>query len=343
VLPAATGSPLLPAQGGIVVPALVVACSPTPVATVPCTVGIDVSQDVLDVALYPTGTPFQVANDGAGHADLVAHLADTVPTVIALEATGGYERGVVAALVAAQLPVVVLNPRQVRSFADATGQLAKTDRLDAAVLAHYAAALHPAPRPIPDAAQQELAALVGRRQDLLMMRMAEQQRLRTLPPTLAGPVREHIQWLRDQLKAVEATISARIAAHPQWQADSRLLQTMKGVGPIVSATLVARLPELGRLGRSQIAKLVGVAPLARDSGKTRGKRRCTGGRADVRTALYLAALVASRFNPVIRAFYQRLVAAGKLKKVALVACAHKLLTILNAMLRDRTPWRLPMA
>ena len=316
--------------------------SSRPVAP-PCTVGIDVCQDALDVAVRPGGTSRRVPNDAAGHAILVAHLRALSPTVVALEASGGYERGVVAALVAAHLPVAVLNPRQVRAFAQACGQLAKTDRLDAAVLAHYAAALHPEPRPIPDAAQQELAALVGRRQDLLAMRIAEQHRLRTIPPTLAAPIREHIQWLRDQLRAVETAIATRIAAQPQWQADSALLQTMKGVGPIVSATLVARLPELGRLNRRQLAKLVGVAPLARDSGKTRGKRRCAGGRADVRTALYLAALVASRFNPSIRAFYQRLVGAGKPKKVALVACAHKLLTILGALLRDRTPWRPPIA
>jgi transposase len=320
----------------------VVSSSRAPLA-VPTTVGIDVSQDALDVVVRPAGTHRRVANDAAGHAELVMYLGATPPTVIALEASGSYERSVVAALVAADLPVVVLNPHQVRAFARATGQLAKTDRLDAAVLAHYAEALRPEPRPIPDAAQQELAALVGRRQDLLAMRIAEQHRLRTLPATLAGPVREHIQWLRDQLKQVETAIMERIAAQPRWQADSALLQTMKGVGPIISATLVARLPELGQLNRRQIAKLVGVAPLARDSGKTRGKRRCTGGRADVRTALYLGALVATRYNPVIRAFYQRLVAAGKPTKVALVACAHKLLTILNAMLRDRTPWRLPMA
>lgn len=175
------------------------------------------------------------------------------------------------------------------------------------------------------------------------MRIAEQHRLRPLPPTLTEPVREHIAWLRTQLKTVETAISTRIAAQPQWQADSQLLQTMKGVGPIISATLIARLPELGQLSRQQIAKRVGVAPLAHDSGKTRGKRRCVGGRADVRTALYLGALVATRFTPTIRAFYQRLVGAGNPKKVAWVAGAHKLLTILNAMLRDRTPWRAPMA
>jgi transposase len=315
----------------------------SPSVAVPVTVGIDVSQDALEVVVRPAGTHQRVANDAPGHAELIASLRAMPPTIVALEASGSYARGVVAALVAADLPVAVLNPHQVRAFARATGQLAKTDRLDAAVLAHYAEALRPEPRPIPDAAQQELAALVGRRQDLLAMRIAEQHRLRTLPATLAGPVREHIQWLRDQLKTVEAAITERIAAQPQWQADSALLQTMKGVGPIISATLVARLPELGRLNRRQIAKLVGVAPLAHDSGKHRGKRHCAGGRADVRTALYLGALVATRYNPVIRVFYQRLVGAGKPKKVALVACAHKLLTILGAMLRDRTPWRPPMA
>ncbi len=312
-------------------------------ASSPCYLGIDVAQDHLDIALRPGGDAFRIPNDAAGHAELLARLAGTPPVVIAVEATGGYEQGVVAALAAAQLPVAVLTPRQVRDFARATGQLAKTDRVDARVLAHYAEALRPTPRPVPAAAQRELAALVGRRQDLIAMRIAEQHRLRTAPAAIAAPIRAHITWLREQLAAVEAAITERIAAHPQWQADSALLQTLKGVGPIISATLVARRPELGHLTRQQIAKLVGVAPLARDSGKFQGKRRCAGGRADVRTALYLAALVASRFNSVIRAFYQRLIAAGKLAKVALVACAHKLLTILNAMMRDRTPWRWPIA
>ena len=313
-----------------------------PVAT-PTVVGIDVAKDWLDVALRPGGAAFRVPNTAAGHADLCTRLAAAPPVVVALEATGGYEQAVVAALMAAGLAVAVLNPRQVRDFARATGQLAKTDRVDAAVLAHFAEALRPSPRPLADAAQRDLAALVGRRQDLIAMRIAEQHRLRLAPATLADPIRAHIAWLREQLSAIETAIHARIARHPQWQADSVLLQTMKGVGPIISATLVARLPELGRLTAKQIAKLVGVAPIARDSGTRHGKRRCAGGRADVRTALYLGALVASRFNPVIRAFYRRLVAAGKLKKVALVACAHKLLTILNAMMRDRTPWRAPIA
>ncbi len=314
--------------------------SPSPTASY---VGIDVSQDFLDVAQRPAGVRDRVPNDATGYTTLLARWADCPPVVVAVEATGGYEQGVVAALTAAQLPVAVLNPRQVRDFARATGQLAKTDRLDAAVLAHYAEALRPTPRRVPDAAQRELAALVGRRQDLIALRIAEQHRQRTVPAALAASIAEHIAWLRAQLATVEAAIGAQIAAHPQWQADSALLQTMKGVGPIISATLVARLPELGQLTRQQIAKLVGVAPLARDSGKAHGKRRCAGGRADVRTALYLGALVATRFNPVIRAFYQRLRAAGKLPKVALVACAHKLLTILNAMRRDRTPWRAPIA
>lgn len=306
-------------------------------------VGIDVAKDHLDVALRPADVTFRVSNDAAGHGEVLARLTDLPVTLVVLEATGGYEQAVVAALTAAHVPVAVLNPRQVRDFARASGQLAKTDRVDARVLAHYAAALRPTPRPLPAAAQRELAALVGRRQDLIAMRIAEQHRLRTAPAAIAAPIRAHIAWLRKQLTAVEATITTQVAAHPQWQADSTLLQTMKGVGPLISATLIARLPELGQLTHRQVAKLVGVAPFARDSGTSRGKRRCAGGRADVRTALYLAALVASRFNPVIRAFYQRLTAAGKPAKVALVACAHKLLTILNAMMRDRTPWRLPIA
>ncbi len=317
---------------------------PAPAAgPAPTFVGIDVSQDQLDVALRPAGVTFRVANTEAGHVALLARLADDQVALVAIEATGGYEHEVIAVLAAAGLPVARLNPRQVRDFARATSQLAKTDPVDARVLAHFAEALRPTPRPLPTAAQRELAALVGRRQDLIAMRIAEQHRLRTAPAAIAAPIRDHIRWLREQLATVEAAITERVAAQPQWQADSALLQTMKGVGPVISATLLARLPELGQLTHRQVAKLVGVAPFARDSGKSQGKRRCMGGRADVRTALYLAALVASRFNPVIRAFYQRLVAAGKLKKVALIACAHKLLTILNAMLRDHTPWRAPIA
>jgi transposase len=313
------------------------------VAPTPIFVGIDVSQETLDVRHRPSGETDHVPNDPIGFAVLLSRWATTPPVLVVVEATGGYEQGLVVALAAAQIPVAVLNPRQVRDFARATGQLAKTDRVDAAVLAHYAEALRPTPRPVPDAAQRELAALVGRRQDLIAMRIAEQHRQRLVAGALAASIAEHIAWLRAQLTVVEAAITEQIAAHPQWQADSALLQTMTGVGPIISATLIARLPELGTLSRQQVAKLVGVAPLARDSGKTHGKRHCAGGRADVRTALYLGALVATRFTPVIRACYPRLRAAGKLPKVALVACAHKLLTILNAMRRDRTPWRAPIA
>ena len=310
---------------------------PTPTTAV--FVGIDVAKAQLDVALRPHAETFQVANDGAGIAHLVDRLQPLAPTLVVLEATGGFETAVVGALVAAGLPVAVINPRQLRSFARVLGTLAKTDVLDARLLAEFAERIRPPVRPQPAAARQELAALVGRRHDLVTMRVAEQQRLRGASAGIADHIRRHLTWLREQIKQLDREMAQAVQADPTLHAQAVLLQTAKGVGPVVSATLVARLPELGQLNRRQIAKLVGVAPLNRDSGTRRGTRQCWGGRADVRTVLYLAALSASRSNPVIQAFYQRLCAAGKPKKVALTACMHKLLTILGAMLRDHTPWR----
>jgi transposase len=303
-------------------------------------VGIDVSKGRLDVAVRPASAAaaWQSTNDDARIDTLVARVQHLAPAGIVLEATGGLERAVTTALAAAGLPVAVVNPRQVRDFAKATGKLAKTDALDAAVLAHFAQAVQPAVRPLADADAQYLAALVSRRQQLVEMLTAERNRHAS---TLTAPrerVTKHVNWLRTEVAAVEADLDAAIEASPVWQVRARLLQTVPGVGPTVARTLVADLPDLGHLDRKHIAALVGVAPLNRDSGTFRGRRGVWGGRARVRAALYMAALVGTRRNPVLRAFYQRLLAAGKPKKVALVACMHKLLTILTAILRTGTAW-----
>ena len=274
-------------------------------------IGIDVARDRLDLAVRPTGEPWQVANDPAGHAALVARLRARRPRVIVLEATGGLERPLLAALGGAGLPVVAVNPRQVRDFARARGTLAKTDALDAQVLAHFAAAVQPPVRPLPTAATQQLAALVTRRRQLLVMRVAEQNRRASAPPAIRADIDAHLAWLRQALTAVDADLHQAIQANPRWRAQEDLLRGVPGVGPVASVTLLAELPELGTLNRKQIAALVGVAPLNRDSGTWRGHRSIWGGRAAVRAALYMAALVGSRHNPVLRAFYQRLVAAGK--------------------------------
>ena len=303
-------------------------------------VGIDVSKARLDVAVRPTraATAWQTTNDTAGIGALVGRIQALAPAGIVLEATGGLERAVTAALAAAGLPVAVVNPRQVRDFAKATGRLAKTDALDAAVLAHFAEAVRPPVRPLADGAAQQLAALVTRRQQVVEMLTAERNRQASTPAALQERVAKHVQWLRTDLAEVEAELDAAIAASPVWQVRAQLLQTVPGVGPTVARTLVADLPELGSLDRKRIAALVGVAPLNRDSGTFRGRRGVWGGRARVRAALYMAALVGTRCNPVLRTYYRRLLAAGKPKKVALVACMHKLLTILTAILRTGAPW-----
>lgn len=307
----------------------------------PVFVGLDVAKITLDVALRPSGEQWSVPNDEAGVAALVDRLRPLHPALLVCEATGGFERAAIARLAAAGLPVVVANPRQIRDFARATGQLAKTDQLDAAILALFAERVRPTPRPLPDEATQLLDALLTRRRQLLEMLVAEKNRLGFAPRPLHRGIQQHIRWLERQLDDVTKNLADQIEHSPVWRAKDDLLQSVPGVGPIVSAVLLAELPELGALGHKQLATLAGVAPLARDSGTLRGKRLVWGGRAGVRTALYLAALCGRRWNPQLRVFYERLIAAGKPKKVALIACARKLLTILNAMLRDTTRWRAP--
>jgi transposase len=302
-------------------------------------VGIDVSKAALDVALRPGEGPWRCANDEAGVTELVGRLQPVGPELVVLEATGGVERLVVAGLALAGLPVVVVNPRQVRDFAKATGQLAKTDALDAAALAHFAEAIHPAPRPLPDAASQALAALVQRRHQLVGMLTAEKNRHQQALRAVRTQIATHIAWLEQALKDLDADLDHTLRASPLWRERDQLLRSVPGVGPTVALTLLAHLPELGQGSVKRVATLVGLAPLNRDSGAWRGTRAIWGGRRQVRAALYMAALVGVRYNPALRAFYQRLVARGKPKKVALTACMHKLLTILHAVLRDRSPWQ----
>jgi transposase len=302
-------------------------------------VGIDVSKAQLDVAWRPGDEAATFAQDAAGLDALVRRLAAAAPRLIVLEATGGLERPVVRALVAAGLPVLVVNPRHVRDFAKATGQLAKTDQLDARVLARFAEAVRPALRPHPDAATTALAELVARRRQLLELLTAEQQRHSRAAAPVQRRIEAHVRWLTKELARVDADLDDAIRQSPIWRAQDTLWQSVPGIGPVTSRTLLADLPELGRLTGKQIAALVGVAPFPRDSGTLRGHRTVWGGRAPVRATLYMAALVAVKWNPAIRAFYQRLRAAGKRPKVALVACMRKLLTILNAMMKHRTPWR----
>ncbi|MBI3603734.1 MAG: IS110 family transposase [Nitrospirae bacterium] len=303
-----------------------------------CLIGIDVSKAPVDLAVRPSGTRWSSPNDEAGLRATVARVAELQPTLVVLEATGALDLPLVGALAAAGWPVVVVNPRQVRDFAKATGQLAKTDALDAAVLARFGEAVRPAPRPLPDPATQALAALLTRRRQLIEMLVAEQNRVGVAPRSIRADIQTHIRWLHKRLAQVDTDLSHTIRTSPVWREKDALLQSVPGGGPVLSSTLLASLPELGTLTQRPLAALVGVAPLNRDSGTRRGKRTIWGGRAAVRQALYMGALVAARYNPVIRAFYQRLCAAGKPQKVALVACMHKLLTILNALLKHHTPW-----
>jgi transposase len=301
-------------------------------------VGIDVAKARLDVGVHPNGASWTVEHDDDGIATVVERLAAVQPTLVILEATGGLELPLAAALVAAAVRVQVVNPRQARDFAKATGQLAKTDRLDALVLARFGAALRPEPRPIPDAALQDVRALVARRRQLQAMVIAEKNRRASAPRRLHAQIDEHLAWLRRAVVDLDRELAKTIKATPAWQAAVRRWQSVPGVGPVVSATLLADLPELGTLTRQQIAALVGVAPLNHDSGQHRGTRSCWGGRTHVRTTLYMGALVATRHNPAIRACYHRLLDKGKTKKLALIACTRKLLTILNAMTRSGTAW-----
>jgi transposase len=305
----------------------------------PLFVGIDVAKDTLDVAVRPTAETWSIPNDEAGIAALVAQVGALAPTLVVLEATGSFHGPLTAALAAAGFPVVVVNPRQVRACAHATGVLAKTDRIDARVIAHFADAVRPTPRPLPDAATQELRAVLLRRRQLVEMLTAERIRLATAPRRIHQAIQQHLRWLERHLTALDAELTRLIQASPRWRAKDDLLRSIPGVGPVLAQTMLAQVPELGALGHKQIAALVGVAPFNRDSGTLRGRRMISGGRAEVRAVLYMGTLVATRHNPVIKAFYDRLCAAGKLKKVALTACMRKLLTIMNAMVRDLKPWQ----
>jgi transposase len=301
-------------------------------------IGIDVSKARLDVATSRDEETWTVPNTPAGVDNLVSRLQDQAPVRIVLEATGGFEVPAVAALAAADLPVVVVNPRQVRDFAKATGQLAKTDQIDARILCLFAARVRPPIRPLPDDDARALDAVLARRRQLIEMLTAEKNRLGfALPPVQKG-IRKHIRWLERQLEDVDQDLDTRIRQSPAWQAKNDLLRSVPGVGPNLARTLIAELPELGRLSHKEIAALVGVAPLARDSGTLRGRRTVWGGRAPVRSALYLSVWSASKWNPVIRPFYNRLRERGKPPKVAQTACMRKLLTILNAIVRDGRSW-----
>ena len=304
----------------------------------PIFVGIDVSKARLDVAIGPSGQNESVTNDKAGIEALIKRLGEIQPALIVLEATGGVERQLTRALASAELPVVVVNPRQVRDFAKATGQLAKTDSIDAVVLARFGDAVRPALRPLPDEVTLELRALVARRRQITEMMVAERNRLSRASKGVRKRIDAHIRWLESELGRADKDLDQSIRQSPIWQENQDLLRSVPGIGPVISRTLLAELPELGELNRKQIAALVGIAPLNRDSGTLRGRRTIWGGRASVRAALYMAALVASRRNAVIRAFYKRLRDAGKAPKVALVACMRKLLTILNAMIKHKTRW-----
>ncbi len=301
-------------------------------------VGIDVSKARVDVALAPTGELFGANNDTRGIAELVARLGKVAPELIVLEASGGLETVLVGELAAAQLRVAVVNPRQVRDFARANGQLAKTDALDARVLALFAERMKPPLRMLPDEQTRQLQALVTRRRELVEMLTAERNRLGSVPRELHREIRAHIRWLEARLKERDRDLDRMLRNSPLWREQEDLLRSVPGVGPVLCATLLAGLPELGRLNRREFAALVGVAPLNHDSGTLRGRRTVWGGRANLRAALYMGTLVGVRYNPVLRLLYRRLLERGKAKKVALVACMRKLITILNAILKYRTRW-----
>jgi transposase len=305
----------------------------------PCFVGIDVSKDFLDLHARPAGVTQRFANDPDGVAALTSRVLGLAPALVVLEATGGREYPAAAALGAAGVPVAVVNPTQARRFAQATGRLAKTDALDAAVLAHFAEALRPEARPLPDARTRELAELLDRRRQLIGMRTAEGNRLGT---ATSDPVRRnieaHLGWLAEQLGGLERDLGEAIRGSPVWRVNDDLLRSIPGVGRVVSRGLLAGLPELGRLSDGEVAAPAGVAPMNRDSGRWAGKRGVRGGRSQVRGLLYMAALSARRFNPALRAFAQRLAGRGKAAKVILVAVARKLLVIANAIIRTQRPW-----
>ncbi len=302
-------------------------------------VGIDVSKAGLDVAARPGGETWRLPNDDGGVEELVGRLGEMRPSLVVLESSGGYERPVVAALAAVGLPVAVVNPRQARDFAKATGKLAKTDKLDAQALAHFGEAVRPEVRPVPDEQAWEFAAILARRRQVVGMLVAEGNRLETSVSPVRERIEAHIEFLEAELDDLDGDLDRVIRESSVWREKDELLRSMPGVGPKVSATLLANLPELGALDNKKLAALVGVAPLNRDSGVFRGKRRVWGGRAAVRQMLYMAAVTAARCNPVFIEFYGRLIAAGKAKKVALTACMRKLLVVLNSMLRHGTRWQ----
>lgn len=302
--------------------------------------GIDVSKDKLDIAVRPGGEVFATSRDAAGLDAAIARLAPLSPVVVAVEATGGFETVVAASLAAAGLPVVVVNPAQVRAFAIALGKRAKTDPIDAMVIAHFVAATKPEIRPLPDAATQLLSDLTARRRQIIQMIVAERQRQRRLAAKhLQKSFARLIKALEKELSALDQDIDDAVRGSPAWREKEDLLASVPGIGPVIARTLIAELPELGTLGRKEIAALAGLAPWTRQSGRWKGKSFIGGGRACVRAALFMGALVAARYNPALQAFKQRLIAAGKPKLVAIIAVARKLLTILNAVLRDRQPWR----
>lgn len=301
-------------------------------------VGIDVSKDTLDVGVRPSGETCRLAHTEQGLDEAVERLRALRPTLVVLEATGGLETQLAARLAGAGLAVAVVNPRQVRAFAKATGQLAKTDRIDALMLAEFARAIRPQVRPLRDEATRELDDLVTRRRQLINMRVQESLRLGRASPVQKKSLKAHIAWLDKRIDEIDTDLSARLRKSEAWRAKDDLLRSIPGVGLTTCTTLLAKLPELGSLDRRAIAKLVGIAPLADDSGKQRGRRFIWGGRADVRAVLYMATMSAKRCNPVIKAFAERLKQAGKPAKVIIVACMRKLLTIMNTLIKNNTPW-----
>lgn len=301
-------------------------------------VGVDVSKDRLDVAVAPSGETYSFTNDEEGVHNLVTALTPLAPRIVVLEATGGLEMAAAGMLSVSGLAVAIINPRQSRDFAKAMGRLAKTDAIDARVLAEFALRVQPEPRSLADEQTQRLSALITRRRQVIEMIVAEKNRLSRAHLEVRKRVRAHINWLEHELDEIDEELKSEIKSSPLWREKENLLRSVPGVGPVLSTTLLAQLPELGQLNRKEIAALAGVAPLNRDSGRWRGHRTCWGGRANVRCALYMGTLAATRYNPVIKELYERLVGNGKANKVAIVACMRKLLTILNAMMRDGQPW-----
>jgi transposase len=301
-------------------------------------IGIDISKTQMDVAIWGNDKTWEFRNEAEGWQELVEKAKDLNPSLIVVEASGGIEQPIVAELFMEKLPVAIVNPTRVRNFARSTGQFAKTDKLDARLIAHFAQAVRPQVRPLRTAEQEHLNALVTRRRQVVQILTAEKNRRSTVYNTLRKRLQQHIEWLNAELEALDEEIEQYIKERPYWRKNAALLRSVPGVGPVTASTLLAELPELGTRNRKQIAALVGVAPLNKDSGKMRGKRRVFGGRAPVRRVLYMAALVATRVNPVIRAFYEHLLAQGKEKKVALTACMRKLLVILNSMIRNQQSW-----